>query len=83
VNAPTDDQVRAALAENGRRIETGRWTFDGGVDAHSETSALAITRACLILGVPVTDILTGEMWNAVLSELVALGRRVDALEAGS
>lgn len=76
----TDEQVREALEANATK-DGEHWGFRGSVATHTEASALAITRACLILGMPVDDVLTGEAWGKVVAQLAQMAERVTALEA--
>jgi hypothetical protein len=79
----TEQQVREALVANAERDENGRWGFHGGYPMHEEASALAITRACLILGVRVTDTLSGTTWCAVVDRIAAIERRLETAEMGA
>lgn len=65
--------VARALRENGYKTPDGAWWFGDPNALHSETDALAIVEACLILGQPVTDLATSQAW-------VTLVRRVATLE---
>jgi hypothetical protein len=44
---------------------------------HSEEDALRVTRACLYLDRPVTDIVTSATWLTLIERLIALEERVD------
>ena len=44
---------------------------------HSEQDALTITRPCLYLDRPVTDIVTGATWLALIERVLALEERVN------
>ncbi len=76
----TDEQVRIALQTNAESHSGGRWSFSSPY-THSEEQALAITKACLLLGVPVDDILTSQTWCTVVERLVGLEQRLDVVEA--
>jgi hypothetical protein len=79
---PTDEQVREALEANAF-LDGDRWFFHGSLGTpygHTDSSALAITRACLILDATITDTLTGETWQKVVQRLADLDERITRLE---
>lgn len=69
-----------ALRENATRLDDGRWWFTSY--PHSETEALAITEACLLLDMPVTDIVTSRAWLRLVDKVAALEERVARIEGG-
>lgn len=78
---PTPEHVDAALRANAEPVSTPAgdyWRFDGGY-RHEDASARAIVEACLILGVPITDTLTGEAWRMVVTRLARLEERFNEL----
>ncbi len=79
----TAEQVRTALTHHATRDAGGLWTFHGGAPTYvrrTEESALAITRACLVLGLPVTDTLTGEAWARLVDTVADLRQRLSRIE---
>ncbi|MGP4092964.1 hypothetical protein [Nonomuraea sp. KM90] len=74
-----EEELRAALREHGH--QTGdRWWFSSSNATHTEEEALRIVEACLLLGAPVTDRVTSEVWWTLVSRVVALDKRVSELE---
>lgn len=69
----SDEEVRRALHANAK-CQDGRWVFSS-LYGHSEEQALAITKACLLLDVPVDDVLTSRAWCNVVERIVALEAR--------
>lgn len=67
-----------ALRENAEQLEDGQWSF--GWLPHPEPEALAIAEACLLLGTPVTDMVTSSTWLRLVDKIVALEERVTRLE---
>lgn len=74
----TEEQVTAALREHAQQWATDAWSFGG--PAHSTEDARAITRACLTLGVPVTDVFTVEVWTALMDRVIQTEVRIARLE---
>ena len=74
----TEDEITAALLAHARPWTDGRWVFTHL--PHSEQSARGIVEACLMLGLPVTDLVTSQVWLALVYRVVDLQRRVDELE---
>jgi hypothetical protein len=72
--------ARLALAENAECLPPGnRWRFHRGSGCvYGETQALRLVRIALTLGITPTDILTAEMFEAVLARIVAIERRLPA-----
>jgi hypothetical protein len=67
-----------------RNPETGLWTWHSDdppsrIMWHSEEDALRITRACLHLGRPVTDVVTATAWLALVERVIDLERRIEEL----
>lgn len=73
---PTDEEVLRALNENATKLENGNWTFGNPLYFHPEQSAKNIVRICLILGLPVSDIGTSEMFLAMVNRIVAIESRL-------
>lgn len=73
IGEPTEEQITAALADAATPTETG-WTF--GDTWHSIESARAITRMCLILGLPVSDIITSAIFLALLDRLLLIEEKL-------
>lgn len=73
--------MAVALADYAQQTEDGRWWLSSPAFTHSEAGALALVEACLLLDVPVTDILTGETWLKVCERIVRTEERLAALEA--
>jgi hypothetical protein len=69
-----------ALRDHGHRTDRGRWWFTSPHATHSEQEALAIAEACLMLDMPVTDILTSRAWLRLVDRVVQLQERLDRLE---
>lgn len=65
---PTQKQVTEA-------VETGNFGMH-----HTKAEKRTIARACLILGVPVTDLLTSKTWYVMVDKLDKLDERLDKLE---
>jgi len=80
VTWPTDEQAREAVIATARRIHDVMWTWtwpdDPHANAHSETEAIGIAKACLYLGEPVTDRVSSKY-------LVGLVERVARLEGAA
>ena len=74
-----EGELRAALAEHGHRAGD-RWWFTSLSATHSEEEALRIVEACQMLGAPVTDRVTSEVWWTLVSRVMALDKRVSELE---
>jgi hypothetical protein len=79
---PSDDLARDALEATAIRTGT-LWYWDKpNADEppllHGEEEALRIAKACLWLGVPVTDVVTGLAWMRMIERIDVLE---DALEA--
>lgn len=74
-----EEELRAALAEHGRR-DGDRWWF---TDLHTEEEALRIVEACQALGVPITDEWSPEVQWKLASKVVELDKRVSELEQAS
>lgn len=70
---PTTRDIQTALSVVAYQHENG-WRFHGGT-WHTDQAARAITRACLILGVPVSDKVSPTAFAALVD-------RVAAIEAG-
>jgi hypothetical protein len=62
------------LARYAKRDGGGRWWFSDPRTTHDRKATLAIIDACLVLEVPVTDLVTSQAW-------LKLVRRVADLEA--
>jgi hypothetical protein len=79
----TTDEERALLEEYAyKSLTEDGWYLKGSSTAitHSEQSALDIIRACLILGVRVTDILTADAWWKLIQRVTDIDARLSALE---
>jgi hypothetical protein len=68
------------LAEHAFPAEEGRWHFGIPSYTHGRASSLALIRACLALGVTVTDTATAEAWWRLVSRVLDVERRLAALE---
>jgi hypothetical protein len=82
----TRGEALAALEESGahRNPDTGLWTWHrydspGKIMWHSEEDALRITRACLHLERPVTDVVTATAWLVLVERVIDLEHRVEEL----
>jgi len=80
----TDAEVKRALDESTawRNPDTGLYTWHRYEDPartmwHSEPDALTITRACLYLERPVSDIVSGATWLRLIERVMALEQRLD------
>lgn len=85
MHEPTDEEVRQYLAQHGQlagpaAYDTNAWwrISDAG-PYHREEDALAIIRACLMLGVPVTDTITSEMWLALVERVAQIERHFERM----
>jgi hypothetical protein len=67
---PTSREVDTALSVVAYRHEGG-WRFYRG-SWHTDTTARAIVRSCLILGLPPGDVVTAAMFAALVDRLAAL-----------
>lgn len=76
---PTPEQIDVALRAHASERGPG-WVFDTSGYVHTDTQARALVESCLLLGVPVTDILSSTMWRTLITRLVAAEERIDALE---
>jgi len=86
---PTDiscAEAMLALEDSGawRNPDTGLWTWHPrstkpeNIFWHSDEDALTITRACLYLGAPVTDVVSGKTWLRLIDRVRALEALVNA-----
>jgi hypothetical protein len=73
-----------ALEESGawQNPKTQLWTWHRHDDPkdimwHSEEDALTITRACLYLAAPVTDVVSGAVWLRLIERVISLELRVN------
>jgi len=77
----SEEQVTEALDAAAELDADGRWRFarDPGWPpaSYSDESARGIVRACLILGVPVTNTMTGEAWCTAVSRIAEIEDRLD------
>jgi len=80
----TKSRVRKALKASARKQPgTKMWTWNPrhtkpeDVFWHSEEDALTITRACLYLDRPVTDIVSGGTWLALILRVIDLEDQVN------
>lgn len=76
--APTDEEIARALEEVAEPLGDGKWLWAGIL--HTDEEARAIVRADLILDQPVSDILTGQTFAAVVDRLLLAEERVARLE---
>jgi len=78
-----DDEVRAVLAANAT-LRNKRWHFHTHpVHGYAEDEAMAMTRANLLLGLPITGTLTSDAYLRIAVLLDGIYRRVRALEASA
>jgi hypothetical protein len=69
------------LADYATQTNDGRWYFGSFCQyAHGEAAATAIVEACLLLDVPVTDVVTAPAWLKLIDRVVTLSERVERLE---
>ncbi len=73
---PTDEEVQTALNTYGMQVENGCWIFSSPQYPHTQHDAENIVRICLMLGLPVTDVGTSEMFLALVNRIVALEARL-------
>jgi hypothetical protein len=73
---PTDDEVRAALDEASLPAGNGTviLTRTNGVMEYDR--ALRLARACLILGQPVSDTMSVEVFEAIAERIAAIEARL-------
>ena len=69
-----------ALHEHGHPAGDGRWWFSTPTITHSEQESLAIVESCLLLDMPITDILTSKTWLRLVDRVALLQERVERLE---
>lgn len=74
--------AEAALHEHATETEDGRWWFSSPAHTHKRESALAIAEMCLMLDIPVTDLLSADSWLKIMRRIVNLEERVAGLERG-
>jgi hypothetical protein len=76
----SDQEVRDELAKNAKPARRGEqgWVF-GEWSWHPEAEAMNITRVCLMLGQPVSDIITSQMWLALLGEMLSQQSAIEAI----
>lgn len=78
-----DDEVRAVLAE-AATLTNKRWYFHTHpAHGYAEDEALAMTRANLLLGLPITGSLTSDAYLRIATVLDNLNVRVMALETAA
>lgn len=73
---PTRDEVRAYLAANAKQRDDDRWDLPsqgGTVRPVFEPAALKIAEVCLILNLPLSDVISSDL-------ALALARRIAVLE---
>lgn len=80
MNQPTDRQVEEALRLHFARVPGGWMTLPDGDRFHTERQARDITRFCLMLGVPVSDVLSSTMFAKIVNTVSDLEDRVHAIE---
>ncbi len=74
--------------EYAHEVAPGKWILGYGTKEespfpHDLESVLHIIRACLTLGVPVTDKVTSKAWGVMIEKVADLERRVAALEGAA
>jgi hypothetical protein len=77
----TDEEVATALhlaAEAEQRGDKDGWVMSSGF-WHSDADARAIVRFCLILGLPISDTLSSQMFGMIVDEVLALRQAVTRL----
>lgn len=75
---PTERKISEALeavafAEN---YSVVGWRFKSSYTWHPEQEARMITRFCLILGQPVSDVLTSSLFSALVDRVLALEEKI-------
>lgn len=73
---PTDDEVRAALIEASLPAGNGTVILTRTSSVMEYDKALKLTRACLILGQPVSDVMTVEAYEAIAERIAAIEARL-------
>lgn len=78
---PTEEEITAALHEHAHQQEPDAWVFgprSWTPMPHSTAKARMIVKACLILGQPVSDVMTIDMFLTLVERVVALEGRIGA-----
>lgn len=78
---PTEEEITAALHEHAEQWAPDMWFFGDASFTpmpHSTAKARMIVKACLILGQPVSDVITIDMFLTLVERVVALEGRVGA-----
>lgn len=79
---PTEEEITAALREHAEEWTPDIWAFSktvGGVTLHETEKARKIVKVCLMLGQPVSDVITIDLFLAMAERLAAIEGRLDAL----
>ncbi len=78
---PTEEEITAALHEHAEQWTPDTWVFGGFASnpvPHTTAKARMIVKACLILGQPISDVLTIDMFLTLVERVVAIEGRLDA-----
>lgn len=75
------NQHRKLLAEHGHRTENGRWWFSSPKHPHSEEAALRVVEACVLLDMPITDVMTSAMWVAAIRKVAKTEENLQSLQS--
>ena len=76
---PTEEEVTAALHEHAKQWAPDAWVFRGVASnpmPHTTDNARMIVKACLILGQPISDVLTIKMFLSLVERVDAIQRRI-------
>jgi hypothetical protein len=77
---PTKDEVRAYLVANAKRRDDRRWdvpSLGGSTHPLFEPAALKVAEVCLILGVPLSDVISSDLALALARRIAVLEEHVD------
>lgn len=72
---PTASEVRSFLAANAGKREDGRWdvpSLGGSSHPMFEPAALKIAEMCMLLGVPLSDVITSDLALVMARRIVQL-----------
>jgi hypothetical protein len=67
---------RELLLAHATEIEPGRWVLNSsGMVDRDASATLLVIRACVTLGVPVSDLMTARAWGTLVAKVAALEAR--------
>jgi len=79
MSIPTEAQITRALDEIADPLGNGRWRWPGNVE-HGDEESRQIVRACLILGLPVSDLISAQLFSTMAERLAIAEERIARIE---